>query len=261
VSGLEASRIRVLAGDTLLIDGVSCTVRPGSVTALLGPNGAGKSTLLRALAAVEPPAEGDVSFDGEDLLGLRRRERARLAAFVEQDAATELSMPVSAVVALGRVPHESVWQGDGHESLRVVADALRIVGMSEFADRDFTTLSGGERQRVLLAKAIAQEPRLLLLDEPTNHLDIRAQLSVLELLGSLANEGATVLAALHDLNLAAAYCESVIVIHEGRVVGAGPVAHTLTPELIGSVYGVDATILPHPVTGRPLLAFSPRERE
>ena len=261
MNGLEANRIRVLAGDTVIIDGVDCVVAPGSVTALLGPNGAGKSTLLRALAAVERPTEGDVRFEGDDLLALRRRERARLAAFVEQDATTELSMPVSSVVALGRVPHESLWSGDGHESLRAVADALRLVGMSAFAERDFTTLSGGERQRVLLAKAIAQEPRLLLLDEPTNHLDIRAQLSVLELLSSLASGGATVLAALHDLNLAAAYCDSVIVLHEGKVIGAGPIADTLTPELIGSVYGVDATVLTNPVTGRPVLAFSSREPE
>jgi iron complex transport system ATP-binding protein len=170
-------------------------------------------------------------------------------------------MSVTAVVALGRVPHESLWQGEGHESHRIVADALRTVGMTEFADRDFTTLSGGERQRVMLAKAIAQEPRLLLLDEPTNHLDIRSQLSVLGLLGELARGGATVLAALHDLNLAAAYCEAVIVVSGGKVVGAGSVEDTLTPALIRDVYGVDATMLVHPVTGRPVIAFSQREPE
>jgi iron complex transport system ATP-binding protein len=261
VSGLEAARIRVLAGDTLLIDGVDCVVPPGSVTALIGPNGAGKSTLLRALAAVERPNAGEVRFDGADLLALPRRDRARLAAFVEQDASTELSMSVTAVVALGRVPHESIWQGEGVESQRIVADALRTVGMAEFAHRDFATLSGGERQRVMLAKAIAQEPRLLLLDEPTNHLDIRSQLSVLELLGRLARDGATVLAALHDLNLAAAYCDSVIVVNNGRVVGAGAVEETLTPTLIRNVYGVEATMLTHPHTGRPVIAFSQREPE
>lgn len=255
MSGLEARNIQVLADDTLLIDGVDCSVVPGSITALIGPNGAGKSTLLRALAAIEHPAEGTVEFDGADLLGLGRRQRARLAAFVEQDTSTELSMTVRDVAALGRTPHESMWRDNSEASRRVIDDALDRVGMGEFADRDFTTLSGGERQRVMLAKALAQEPSLLLLDEPTNHLDISAQLSALAVLTSLAGTGATVLAALHDLNLAASWCESVIVLSGGRVVGAGPTVSTLTPELIREVYGVEAVLLTHPRSGRPVIAL------
>ena len=258
MSGLEASRIRVLADDRLLIDDVDCTVTEGSLSALIGPNGAGKMTLLRALAAVQRPAGGSVRFEGVDLLALSRRERSRLAALVEQDSSTELSLSVTAVVALGRLPHESLWQPGDDESRRIVADALEAVEMTGFAGRDFTTLSGGERQRVMLAKAIAQEPRLLLLDEPTNHLDISAQLSALGLLLGLTKRGVTVLAALHDLNLAAAYCDHVIVLHDGRVVGAGPIAVTLTPDLIRDVYGVEATMLEHPATGRPVIAFTPR---
>lgn len=258
MTGLLASRISVVADDRFLIDGVDCTVPAGSLTALLGSNGAGKSTLLRALAAVERPKTGTVLFDDYDLLGMPRRERARIAALVEQDAATDLSMTVTSVVALGRVPHDSLWAAPDADSRRIIAESIDVVGMSAFAHRDFTTLSGGERQRVLLAKAIAQQPQLLLLDEPTNHLDISAQLSALTLLGELANSGATVLAALHDLNLAASFCDHVIVLAAGRVVGAGPSAETLTPELIGTVYGVEATILEHPSTGRPVIAYSPR---
>jgi iron complex transport system ATP-binding protein len=129
--------------------------------------------------------------------------------------------------------------------------------MLPFADRDFTTLSGGERQRVLLAKALAQQPSLLLLDEPTNHLDVSAQLSTLRLLVSLAGSGVAVLAALHDLALAAASSDFVIVLQHGRVIVAGPTAHILTPELILAVYGVPAMVFPHPSTGRPVIAFSP----
>ena len=258
MSGLEASRIRVLADDRLLIDDVDCTVTEGSLSALIGPNGAGKTTLLRALTAVQRPAGGSVRFEGVDLLALSRRERSRLAALVEQDSSTELSLSVTAVVTLGRLPHESLWQPGDDESRRIVADALEAVEMTGFAGRDFATLSGGERQRVMLAKAIAQEPRLLLLDEPTNHLDISAQLSALGLLLGLTKRGVTVLAALHDLNLAAAYCDHVIVLHDGRVVGAGPIAETLTPDLIRDVYGVEATMLEHPATGRPVIAFTPR---
>jgi iron complex transport system ATP-binding protein len=257
--GLEANRIRVTAGGTLIVDGVDCTVPAGSVSALIGPNGAGKSTLLRALAVVQRVETGSVAFDGVDLLALPRRQRARIVALVEQDAATETAMTVTDVVALGRLPHQSVWREDTADSRAVVAAALEAVDMADFAARDFATLSGGERQRVMLARALAQEPSLLLLDEPTNHLDVRAQLALLALLQRLAAGGLTVLAALHDLGLAAAYSDHVIVLHGGRVVAAGPTRATLAPALIREVYGVEASILENPVTGRPVIALSPLE--
>ncbi|MCU1439706.1 MAG: ATP-binding cassette protein [Rhodoglobus sp.] len=257
--GLTGSRIRVLAGDTLIIDGVDCTVPAGSLTALIGPNGAGKSTLLRALAAVTRPAAGSVVFDDVDLLAAPRRQRARLAAFVEQDASADTAMTVASVVGLGRLPHQDLWRDETPESRRIVAEALATVGMTDFASREFASLSGGERQRVMLARALAQEPRLLLLDEPTNHLDIRAQLSALLLLRELAAGGATVLAALHDLGLAATYADHVIVLREGKVAAAGPTASTLTPSLIRDIYGVHATVLENPVTRRPVIALSPLE--
>ena len=254
---LDAARIRIVAGSTLIIDGVDCTVPSASVSALVGPNGAGKSTLLRALAAVEKPAMGTVTFEGNDLLGLPRKQRARIAALVEQDAATASALTVAAVVALGRLPHQSLWLDETADSAAIVAAAMDTAGIAEFADRDFGSLSGGERQRVMLAKALAQEPRLLLLDEPTNHLDIGAQLAVLALLRRLADGGTTVLAALHDLGLAASYSDHVIVLRDGMVVAAGPTTSTLTPALIREVYRVEATVLHNPTTGRPVIALSP----
>jgi len=256
-TGLDAARIRILAGDRLLIDGVDCTVPVGTISALVGPNGAGKSTLLRALAAVQRPAEGTVAFDGTDLLAAPRRERARIVALVEQDAATETAMTVASVVGLGRLPHQSLWRDDSSDSAGIVAEAIATVDMTDFVDREFGSLSGGERQRVMLARAIAQQPRLLLLDEPTNHLDIGAQLGMLGLLGRLAASGTTVLAALHDLGLAATYSDHVIVLRDGKVVAAGATQSTLTPELIRDVYGVTATVLHNPTTGRPVIALSP----
>jgi iron complex transport system ATP-binding protein len=259
VNGLEARGLSARAGSTLIIDGVDCTIPAGSVTALVGPNGAGKSTLLRALAAVERPHTGTVRFAGTDLLTMRRRARARLLTFVEQDAATELPLTVHEVVALGRVPHESLLGGTAGEaaSETIIARALETVGMGAFAARTVTSLSGGERQRVLLAKALAQEPQIVLLDEPTNHLDIGAQLETLQLLRGVASHGATVLAALHDLNLAATWCDRVIVVSAGRVVAAGEAAATLNAQLIEEVYGVAATVLSNPTTGSPVIAFSP----
>jgi iron complex transport system ATP-binding protein len=250
---LEASRVVISAGGRVVVDGVDCTIPEASVSALVGPNGAGKSTLLRTLAAVHRPDAGSVTFTEADLFALPRRERAKLVAFVEQDTSTETAMTVASVVGLGRLPHEGLWGG----STREVDFALERAGVAAFADREFATLSGGERQRVLLARALAQEPSLLLLDEPTNHLDIGAQLAVLTLLRSLAADGMTVLAALHDLGLAATYSDHVIVLRDGRVVAAGPTAETLTPELLREVYGVEATVLTNPETGRNVLAFSP----
>ncbi|CAN5121017.1 ABC transporter ATP-binding protein [soil metagenome] len=255
--GLEASRISITAGRALLVDGVDCTVPAGSLSALVGPNGAGKSTLLRALAAVHRPDGGSVLFGGTDLLEAPRRERARIVALVEQDTATETAMSVASVVGLGRLPHQSLWRDETADSAAIVSRALEITGAASFAEREFASLSGGERQRVMLARALAQQPSLLLLDEPTNHLDIVAQLATLGLLRRLTGDGITVLAALHDLGLAATYADHVIVLRAGRVVAAGPTADTLTPELVRDVYGVTASVLVDPATWRPVLSFSP----
>jgi iron complex transport system ATP-binding protein len=254
MAGLRASEVVVRVGETTIVDRVDLEVPEGSFTALVGPNGAGKSTLLRALAAVQSPVSGAVEFDGRDLLGMPRRERARTVALVEQDADTSVTMRVDAVVALGRHPHESLWSSV-RDSEAIVSAVLETAGATHLAERDFSTLSGGERQRVLLARALAQEPRLLLLDEPTNHLDVAAQLSTLGLVRGLARDGLTVVAAMHDLTLAATYCDRVIVLMGGRVVGSGPVLAVLEPGLIRDVYGVDATVLD--VDGRPVIAFRP----
>jgi iron complex transport system ATP-binding protein len=157
------------------------------------------------------------------------------------------------------VPHQSAWGGDTARDRDVVARSLAAAGAAQFAQRRYDELSGGERQRVNLARALAQEPELLLLDEPTNHLDIRAQLATLGLLRRLADDGLSVLAALHDLSLAASYADHVVVLAEGVVVAAGEPGDVLTAELIRAVWGVDATVLEHPATGRPLIAFAPAD--
>ena len=155
------------------------------------------------------------------------------------------------------MPYRSLFGDDPSDAAAIVAECLARVELGDFAAREFGSLSGGERQRVMLARALAQEPRLLLLDEPTNHLDIHAQLAVLGLLGRLAADGVTVVAALHDLSLAASYADYVIVLRDGRVVAAGETAQTLRPELIRDVYRVEATVLENPVTRRPVIALSP----
>lgn len=243
-------------GEAVIIDGIDCTVPAGAVTGLLGPNGSGKSSLLRGLAGVQRLDEGRASYGTADLLRMRRRERARRLAFVEQDAASDRPVTVLDAVLLGRIPHRSVLAGDSPHDREVAVGALARVGITALADRQVATLSGGERQRVHLARALAQEPDLMLLDEPTNHLDVGAQLSLLTLLGDLAAGGVTILTALHDLNLAAAACDHLVLLSRGRVVAAGPVREVLTPDRVRDVYGVHCEVLTHPRTGRPLLALS-----
>ncbi|MBX3091985.1 MAG: ATP-binding cassette domain-containing protein [Cryobacterium sp.] len=255
MSGLEIERVTVRLDGNLVIDGIDCTAPPGAVTALIGPNGAGKSTLLHALAVVLSAESGVIRFDGDELSAMPRRQRALTIALVEQGATTELALTVADVVALGRIPHLGMFGEETAADREIVTDALRVVGMETFATRDVTALSGGERQRVLLARALAQDPALLLLDEPTNHLDISAQLETLTLLGDLASRGVTVIAALHDLTLAAGWSDHVIVLDHGRVVASGPTTSTLTPELIGEVYGVRAEVIERPGE-RPTIAFT-----
>src|SRR5699024_6748852 len=172
------------------------------------------------------------------------------------EAHSEFALTVRQSVQLGRIPFQSMWSGLGDHDQRVVEDALTRARAAEFADRPYSTLSGGEQQRVHLARALAQEPRLMLLDEPTNHLDVQAQLRTLSLLRSLTSSGVTVLAALHDLNLAVSFCDHVIVMKDGRVHTVGMVDDVVTSGLVADVYGVSADVLEHPRTGRPLIAFS-----
>ena len=258
MTGLVVRGITVRAGETTLVADAGFDAPGAAITALLGPNGAGKSTLLRAVAGIERPASGTVTLDGADLLALPRRERARRLALVEQEAATELPLTVREVVGLGRAPHESLLGGRDPGAAEAIDEALERTGTIAFAGRDITTLSGGERQRVLLARALAQQPRALVLDEPTNHLDIGAQLDALALLRRVADAGTTVVAALHDLTLAAAHADHVVVLASGAVVAEGPTVATLTPALLEEVYGVTARWIENPLTGRPLLAIAPR---
>ncbi len=264
--GLQTERLRLTRAGRLVIDGVDCTLPSGRLGALVGPNGAGKSTLLHLIAGVlthdgaaqraSDPTPSGVHFDGDRLDGASRRSRARVVALAEQHADSQLEISVTDAVLLGRTPHRSLFAAPGSDDRAFALRCLADVGALELSERLYRTLSGGERQRVNLARALAQEPRLLLLDEPTNHLDIRAQLDTLALVSGLTERGLTALAALHDLNLAASFADHVIVLAAGRVVAAGPPATVLTAELIGEVYGVDATVLRHPRTGRLLLAFS-----
>ncbi|MCX5441720.1 MULTISPECIES: ABC transporter ATP-binding protein [unclassified Streptomyces] len=239
--GLRADRVRRETGGHLILDGVSVHPAPGGITGLIGPNGSGKTTLLRLLAGILTPQAGVVTLDGSPLSAVRRRDFARRVAVVEQQADTQVELTVEDVVRLGRVPHRKAWMPPSAQDEEAVRSALARTDLTDRAHRHWHTLSGGERQRVQIARALAQRPRELLLDEPTNHLDIQHQLDLLDLLAELR---LTSVIALHDLNLAAMYCDQLVVLRQGRVIAAGAPCDVLTEELIARVYGVRATVFP-----------------
>jgi iron complex transport system ATP-binding protein len=251
---LHVDGVSVALGGRVVVHDVSLTAEPGQVVGVVGPNGSGKSTLLRAILGILAPVSGTVRVDGADVTRTRPRARARTLAAVLQDAPGEVDLSVEEVVLMGRACHKRPFQPDDADDRRIVAEALAAVGTGELARRPFARLSGGERQRVLIARAIAQQPRLLVMDEPTNHLDLRHQFAALALPRRL---GTTAVLALHDLNLAAHYCDTVHVLHQGRQWGAGPPERVLRPDTLAAVYGVTATVTPHPATGRPHIAYDP----
>ena len=249
---LTLDRVGTRLGGRWVVDGVDATPPAGHLTGLLGPNGAGKTTLLRLVAGLLTPESGAVLVDdGSPVHRLPRRARAQRIALLEQESSSAVPLTVREVVALGRIPYRTLW-GGGDEDHAAVDRALTSAHAAHLADRAWSTLSGGERQRVHIARALAQEPDLLLLDEPTNHLDVSAQLSLLAFVRDL---GTTTVAALHDLNLAAAFCEHVLVLSGGRLAAAGHPREVLRPALLREVYGVEADVLEHPRTGRPVIAF------
>ncbi|MER7110498.1 ABC transporter ATP-binding protein [Streptomyces sp. NPDC000229] len=251
---LSVEGLGLTAGARHLVREVSLTAESGEVIGLVGPNGSGKSSLLRAVYRVLRPDAGSVRVDGDDVWSLPVRRLARTMAVVVQEPGADFDLTVREVVAMGRTPHKRLLDGDNAEDARLIESSLASVDAAELADRPFDRLSGGERQRVLIARALAQQPSLLVLDEPTNHLDVRHQLDVL---GVLRRLPATVLVALHDLNLAAYYCDRLYVLRDGEVAASGPPHEVLTERLLSEVYGVAGEVIVHPRTGAPHVTFLP----
>lgn len=232
---LSLSGVTVAVGSVEICSEVSLVVDAGQVVGIIGPNGSGKTTLLRAVYRVLRPRLGRVLVGEDDLWELRPSEAARRIAVVVQEPRSDFEFTVREVVAMGRSPHQSAFARESAEDRRRVDEALAHVSIADLAPRSFSTLSGGEKQRVLIARALVQEARVLILDEPTNHLDIRYQLEVLELIRGV---GVTTLMSVHDVNLAAEYCDHIVVLQDGRIQAAGPVETVLLPEVLEPVFGV-----------------------
>jgi ABC-type cobalamin/Fe3+-siderophores transport system ATPase subunit len=238
-------------GGRTIVSDMSVGVARGERLALVGPNGAGKTTLLRLMTGVLAPSVGSVAVDGQAVASMSREAVARHIAVVPQLAALPFAARVEEVVALGRLPHEDPLRGMRPVDRARVAEAIDRVGLGKLVGRDARELSLGERQLVLVAMAIAQDAPIVALDEPTVHLDIRHQVEVMELLADLnGRDGTTVIAVLHDLNLAARYFPRILVLAAGRVVADGPPSESLAPDRIREVFGVDPAILAGPWAGQ-----------
>lgn len=226
---------------------IDLALESGELVALLGPNGSGKTTLLKALCGILSPRAGRVMWDGSNLAALRRRDIARRIALVPQELNVPFAFTVREMVLLGRTPHVRPWLGESARDREAIDHALELTETHIFAQRIFGELSGGERQRVVIAMALAQEPQVLLLDEPTVHLDINHQIEVLELIHKLNRErGLTVLATMHDLNLASLYFDRLILVREGKIVIEGSPRDVLSRERVQSVFGAQVLVQAHP---------------
>ncbi len=254
VHGLTVS----YAAQTVLRD-VSFEVARGDLVVVLGPNGAGKTTLLRTIAKVVSPKVGTVLLDGRDIAKLPVRQLMKTLSVVPQSEGSVFSFAVQDIVAMGRTPHLPPLAPLSQKDWQIIREAMEATDVWELRDRLFTELSGGEQRRVLIAKALAQEPQLLLLDEPTANLDLHYQLEVVELIQRLNRErGITVIAVLHDLNLAAMLGHRFILMHRGRIYAVGNADEVLTPQNIQQVYGVPVVVTRHPLNGKPIILLAER---
>ena len=243
---LDIEGVSVRAGAATLVRDVSLEVRPGEMLGLLGPNGAGKSSLLRTIYRMTRPASGQVLVNGENVWRRTASWVAQHVGAVLQDMPADFPLTVRDVVAMGRSAHKALLEPDTAHDAALIDAAISLQSLEAFQHRPFRTLSGGERQRVLLARALVQQPQILVLDEPTNHLDIRYQLSLLRF---VRETGVTVIAALHDLNMAAMFCDRLCLMEGGGVVAQGTPEDVLTADRISEVYGIEALIRRHPATG------------
>ncbi|MDR2491762.1 MAG: ABC transporter ATP-binding protein [Spirochaetaceae bacterium] len=253
---LQMEHISFSYTDKKTISDISLFVQKGEFVGLIGPNGSGKSTVLKNLYRALVPDEGTVTFDGVNLLTMNHREAAKKIGVVGQENEVPFDFLVDEIVAMGRSPHKKLFDIDTKEDAAIVYHALEHMGMETMAKRNYRHLSGGEKQRVLIARVIAQEADFLILDEPTNHLDISYQLQIFDFVKRL---GVTVLSAIHDLNMAALYCDRVYVLKEGCVMLHGRPEEVFTPQHIYNIYGVRCETRVHPVTGKVSITYIPAQ--
>lgn len=258
---IEVSGLTKRFSERVLFEQLEFSVRSGEFLGIIGPNGSGKSTLLQLLSGVDAEFEGNICLRGKPVQSYKRKELARWLAVLQQEALPLLGFSVREVIEMGRYPFQN-WLGEEAEDPSSKIDRImQMLDIAHLADEPLEQLSGGERQRVALAKVMAQEPELLFLDEPTTYLDIGHQVQMMDIVSRWRDEsGLTVLAVLHDLNIAAQYCDRILLLHDRTIVKLDTPERVITPELIARVYGTEPLIAPHPVNKRPQILLNPKSR-
>ena len=247
---LTINNIDCYYGSIQILDGIQFGVKSGEFLGILGPNGSGKTTLLKSISRVLKPRKGAILMDELNIYDMKTVDVAKQMAVVPQTAPVTFDFSALEVVLMGRNPHMDRFAIETKEDIEIAKNSMKLTNTWDFADRSITELSGGERQRVIIARALTQEPQLLLLDEPTTHLDISNQLEIMDLLKQLCKtKKLLIVAVFHDFNLAARYCDSLILLKDGKIVAAGKSDDTLTSENVKKVFNVDTIVKKHPITG------------
>lgn len=251
---LQIENVNFSLDEKQIIEDMNLHVTEGEFVGIIGPNGSGKSTLLKNIYRALKPDSGVVFLDGDNINKMNSKMAAKKIGVVGQENVVPFDFKVEEIIAMGRSPYKGFFDGDSKKDKEIIANAIHQIGMSDMEKRNFSNLSGGEKQRVLLGRVLAQQTELLVLDEPTNHLDIQHQLQIFDLIKGL---GVTVLSAIHDLNLAAIYCDRLYVVKDGRMLMAGTTEEVLRPECIYEIYGVRSDVTIHPVTKKVSITFLP----
>ncbi|EGC76409.1 ABC transporter ATP-binding protein [Treponema denticola] len=237
---LDISSLSFNFGSKNILADIDLSIKDNGIVGIIGPNGSGKSTLLKCIYRVLKPKTGTIFIDGKNINDYQFKETAKKMAVVAQHNDTHFDFNVLEMVLIGRSPHKKFMERDSAEDIELAYKALEQVNMKDFADRNFSSLSGGEKQRIILARALVQNTDCLILDEPTNHLDIKHQLHFMSLAKYLK---ITVISAIHDLNIAAMYCDKIYALKEGQIIASGSVDEVITEEVIKTLYDVEAKII------------------
>ncbi|EMB20416.1 ABC transporter ATP-binding protein [Treponema denticola] len=237
---LDISSLSFNFGSKNILADIDLSIKNNGIVGIIGPNGSGKSTLLKCIYRVLKPKTGTIFIDGKNINDYQFKETAKKMAVVAQHNDTHFDFNVLEMVLIGRSPHKKFMERDSAEDIELAYKALEQVNMKDFADRNFSSLSGGEKQRIILARALVQNTDCLILDEPTNHLDIKHQLHFMSLAKDLK---ITVISAIHDLNIAAMYCDKIYALKEGQIIASGSVYEVITEEVIKTLYDVEAKII------------------
>jgi iron complex transport system ATP-binding protein len=249
---LRLKQVSLGYGRQTILNDISLEAMPGEVLGIIGPNGSGKSTLIRGMTRLLAPSSGQIFIDGNTIDQLKHNELARLIAVVPQNAVLPELFTAIEVVLMGRTPHLGLFRYESNQDLVIVQKAMETTKTNHLAERRIGELSGGEKQRLVIARALAQEPKIILLDEPTAHLDINYQVETLELIRQLCRkQNLVVVIALHDLNLAAQYCDRLVMLSHGKIYTQGTPETVVNAQTIKEVYGANVYVYPHPVNKLP----------